>query len=62
MCPYSQLGEAPRTQDWQNPAMRTLLIAGMVFLAGIVLLQIIPDADIVPPGVRAVLDEMAGIW
>ncbi len=57
--PYSRRGEASRTQDWQNPAMKSLLTAGIVFLAGVALLQIIPDADIVPAGVRAVLDTIA---
>jgi hypothetical protein len=42
--------------------MKTLLTAGIVFLAGVALLWVIPDADIVPTGVRAVLDEIAGIW
>ena len=60
--PYPQLGEAPRTQDWQNPAMKSLLTAGIVFLLGAALLAIIPDADIVPTGVRAVLDDVDNIW
>ena len=60
--PYSQLGEASRTQDWQNPAMKSLLTAGIVFLLGAALLAIIPDADIVPIGVRAVLNEVDSIW
>ena len=60
--PYSRLGEASRTQDWQNPAMKTLLAAVIVLLAAVVLLQIIPYADIVPTGVRDVLDAIAGIW
>jgi hypothetical protein len=57
--PYSELGEAASRQDWQNPAMKSLLIAGFVFLAGVALLQVVPDADLVPTGVRAVLDEIA---
>ncbi len=60
--PYSQLGEASRTQGWQNPAMKTLLTAGIVFLVGVALLGVIPDADIVPTGVRAVLDNVDSIW
>jgi hypothetical protein len=60
--PYSQLGEASRTQDWQNPDMKSLLTAGIVFLLGAALLAIIPDADIVPIGVRAVLNEVDSIW
>jgi hypothetical protein len=42
--------------------MKTVLTAGMVFLAGMALLAITPDADIVPTGVRSVLDEIAGVW
>ncbi len=60
--PYSQLGEASRTQDWQNSAMKSLFTAGIVFLLGAALLAIIPDADIVPTGVRAVLDDVDNIW
>ncbi len=60
--PYSQFGEASRTQDWQNPVMKSLLTAGIVFLLGAALLAIIPDADIVPTGVRSVLDNVANIW
>ena len=60
--PYSQLGEAAEAQSWQNPDMRTLLIAGLVFLAGATLLQVIPDADLIPTGVRAVLDDINSIW
>ncbi len=60
--PYSQLGEALRTQGWQNPVMKTLLTAGIVFLVGVALLGVIPDADIVPTGVRAVLDDVDSIW
>ena len=60
--PYSQFGEASRTQDWQNPAMKSLLTAVIVLLAGVVVLLIIPYADIVPDGVRAVLDKIANIW
>ena len=60
--PYSQLGEAAEAQYWQNPAMKTLLTAGIVFLAGVALLWVIPDADIVPTGVRAVLDDVNSIW
>jgi hypothetical protein len=40
----------------------TLLTAGTVFLVGMALLGVTADADIVPAGVRAVLDEIAGIW
>ncbi len=59
---YSHLGEAFSRQDWQNPAMKSLLTAVIVLLAGVVVLLIIPYADIVPDGVRAVLDKIANIW
>ncbi len=42
--------------------MKTLLTAVIVFLAGMALIGVIPDADIVPTGVRAVLDDVNGIW
>jgi hypothetical protein len=60
--PYSQFGEEFRTQDWQNPVMKTLLTAGIVLLVGVALIGVIPDADIVPTGVRAVLDDVNSIW
>ena len=60
--PYSQFAEAVRRQDWQNPTMKKLLTAGIVFLLGAALLAIIPDADIVPTGVRAVLNGVDSIW
>jgi hypothetical protein len=42
--------------------MKTLLTAGIVFLVRVSLLWVIPDADIVPTGVRAVLDDVNSIW
>jgi hypothetical protein len=42
--------------------MKTLLTAGIIFLAGVALLGVIPDADIVPTGVRAVLNNVDSIW
>jgi len=42
--------------------MKSLLTAVIVLLAGVVVLLIIPYADIVPDGVRAVLDKIANIW
>jgi len=42
--------------------MKSLLTAGVVFLVGVALLGVIPGADIIPTGVRAVMDEMSGIW
>ena len=57
--PYSELGEASRMQGWQNPVMKTLLTAVIVLLVGVGLLRVIPDANIVPTGVRAVLDDVS---
>ncbi len=42
--------------------MKTLLTAVIVLLVGVALLGVTADADIVPPGVRAVLDNVASIW
>ncbi len=42
--------------------MKTLLTAGIVFLVGMALLVVTADADIVPAGVRAVLDDVDRIW
>jgi len=42
--------------------MKALLTASVVFFAGVILLQIIPDADLVPDGVRAVLNDVDNIW
>jgi hypothetical protein len=42
--------------------MKTLLTAGIVLLVGVALIGVIPDADIVPTGVRAVLDDVNSIW
>jgi len=42
--------------------MKNFVIAFGVFAVGIVVLSVIPDTDLVPPGVRAVLDDVASIW
>jgi len=42
--------------------MKTVLIACGVFLVGFALLTGASDADIVPGGVRQVLDDVASIW
>jgi len=42
--------------------MKTALVACGVFLVAFALLAVVPDADIVPAGVRRVLDDVAGIW
>jgi hypothetical protein len=47
---------------WQHSAMKNMLIALGVFLIGVLLIHAIPGVDLVPDGVRAVLDEVASIW
>jgi hypothetical protein len=42
--------------------MKTLLTAVIVLLVGVGLLGVIPDANIVPTGVKAVLDDVDNIW
>ena len=42
--------------------MKILLTAGIVLFVGVALLGVIPDANIVPTGVRAVLDDVDNIW
>jgi hypothetical protein len=56
--PYSQLREAASGRNCQNPGMKNLLTAGLVLLAGVALLQIIPEADLLPAGVRSVLNSI----
>lgn len=42
--------------------MKNLFIALGVLAIGVAFLIVIPDTDLVPPGVRAVLDDVATIW
>lgn len=60
--PYARLGEALGTRAWQTRAMKTLLTAAIVLFAGAIVIQSVPQTDLVPSGVRAVLDGIAGIW
>ena len=60
--PYSPLGEALAREAWQTRAMKTLLTAAVVLFAGAIFVHSVPQADLVPAGVRAVLDEIAEIW
>ena len=60
--PYSRVGEAVGTQGWQTVVMKTLLTAAIVLFAGAIVIQSVPQTDLVPSGVRAVLDGIAGIW
>jgi len=42
--------------------MKTLLTAVIVLFAGAIFIHSVPQADLVPSGVRAVLDEIGQIW
>ena len=42
--------------------MKPVFIAVGLFLAGAVLIDAIPEADLLPSGVRAVLEDVASIW
>lgn len=59
---HSRLREAAGTSPWHDSVMKTVLMAACVFLLGFALIDAIPGTDLVPTGVRTVLDEVAGIW
>ncbi len=42
--------------------MKNFFIAFGVFAIGVAVLSVLPGTDLVPPGVRAVLDDVAAIW
>jgi hypothetical protein len=42
--------------------MKRVFMAFGVFAVGFALLNVIPDADLLPSGVRAVLDDFATVW
>jgi hypothetical protein len=42
--------------------MRPVLLAIGIFLIGLALIGAIPQADLVPGGVRTVLQDVASIW
>ena len=42
--------------------MKSLLIACGVFAIGLAVLSAVPDADLLPQGVKTVLSEVAGVW
>ncbi len=60
--PYTRFREAAGTRKWHDSAMKRVFIAFGVFAVGFALLNVVPDADLVPSGVRAVLDEIATVW
>jgi len=42
--------------------MKSLFIAFSLFAVGFAILSVTPDADLIPTGVRAVLDEVETVW
>jgi len=42
--------------------VKNLLTACVFFLAGVALLHVIPGVDLVPGGIRAVLNDADRIW
>jgi hypothetical protein len=42
--------------------MKNAVIAFGLFAIGFAILSVIPDADLIPSGVRAVLDDVAAVW
>ena len=60
--PYTRLREAAGTRTWHDSAMKNAVIAIGLFAIGFVILSVIPDADLIPSGVRAVLDDVAAVW
>jgi hypothetical protein len=59
---YTRLREAVGTGKWHDFAMKRVFIAFGVFAVGFALLNVLPDADLLPSGVRAVLDDFATVW
>lgn len=59
---YTRLMEAAGGLRWHASAMKPVFIAVGLFLAGAVLIDAIPEADLLPSGVRAVLEDVASIW
>lgn len=60
--PYACLGEAAVTARWQNVVMKSLFIACGLFAAGFVMIAVLPGTDLVPAGVRAILDDVGAVW
>jgi len=56
--PYSRLGVAANTWPRQDSGMRSLFIAGTVFVIGAAVLGVFPDTDLISDGVRAVINSM----
>lgn len=59
---HSRLRLAAGATAWHDSAMKNMLVALGVFLIGVVLVHALPGVDLVPDGVRAVLDEVASVW
>jgi hypothetical protein len=60
--PYTRIREAAATRKWHDSAMKSVFIACGVFAVGVAILSVVPDADLLPSGVRAVLDDVATAW
>lgn len=60
--PYACLGEAANASRWHDVVMKTLVIACGLFAAGFAMLVVLSGADLVPAGVRAILDDVAAVW
>lgn len=60
--PYTRLREAAGPRKWHDSAMKNAVIAFGLFAIGFAILSVIPDADLIPSGVRAVLDDVAAVW
>ncbi len=59
---YSRLRLSAGATAWHHSAMKNMLVALAVFLIGAGLIHALPGVDLVPDGVRAVLDEVASVW
>ena len=42
--------------------MKAVAVATAILLLGIVLIDVVAEADLVPSGVRAVMEEVASVW
>ena len=62
LTPYARLRQASAIPWWQYLPMKSMLLAACVFLVGVALINAVPGVDLVPGGVRAVLEEVDGIW
>jgi hypothetical protein len=59
---YSRLRAAASGLQWHASAMKSLAMAVGILLVGTALISVMPEADLIPDGVRTVLDDVARIW